>query len=52
MHIRFSHKWKMSQQGPTIGGGHGNWEDLVQFEVHPVITSAEAAERVASKRPA
>ena len=23
-----------------------NWEDLVEFEVHPVITSQEAAERV------
>jgi hypothetical protein len=23
-----------------------NWQDLVEFEVHPVITSAEAAERV------
>jgi hypothetical protein len=22
-----------------------NWSDLVDFEVHPVITSAEAAER-------
>ena len=29
-----------------------NWEDLVQFEVHHVIISAEAAERVAAKRPA
>ena len=26
-----------------------NWNDLVEFEIHPVITSAEAAERVASK---
>ena len=25
-----------------------NWNDLVQFEVHPVITSHEAAQRVAS----
>jgi hypothetical protein len=24
-----------------------NWDDLVTFEVYPVITSAEAAERVA-----
>jgi hypothetical protein len=24
-----------------------NWSDLVDFEVHPVITSKEAAERVA-----
>jgi len=23
------------------------WEDLVEFEVHPVVTSAEAAERAA-----
>lgn len=23
-----------------------NWEDLVEFEVHPVISSAEAASRV------
>jgi len=26
-----------------------NWTDLVEFEVHPVMTSQEAAERVASK---
>ncbi|MFT3743191.1 MAG: DUF3303 family protein [Pyrinomonadaceae bacterium] len=25
-----------------------NWEDIVSFEIVPVITSAEAAERVAS----
>ena len=25
-----------------------NWRDLVEFEVHPVITSQEAAQRVAS----
>jgi len=25
-----------------------NWSDLVEFEVHPVITSAEAAEKAAS----
>lgn len=25
----------------------GNWSDLVEFEVHPVITSQEAAQRVA-----
>jgi hypothetical protein len=24
-----------------------NWSDLVEFEVHPVITSEEASERVA-----
>jgi Protein of unknown function (DUF3303) len=24
-----------------------NWADLVDFEVHPVISSAEAAERIA-----
>jgi hypothetical protein len=28
-----------------------NWADLVDFEVHPVITSSEAAERVASRPP-
>ena len=27
------------------------WKDLVEFEVHPVITSAEAAEKVASNAP-
>jgi hypothetical protein len=27
-----------------------NWEDLVEFEVHPVITSAQAADRVWSER--
>ncbi|HKQ59827.1 MAG TPA: DUF3303 family protein [Candidatus Polarisedimenticolaceae bacterium] len=26
-----------------------NWGDLVEFEVHPVITSAEAAERIAPR---
>ena len=26
-----------------------NWSDLVDFEVHPVITSGEAAERIASR---
>ena len=26
----------------------GNWKDLVEFEVHPVITSQEAAQRTAS----
>jgi len=25
-----------------------NWEDLVEFEVHVVVTSAEAASQVAS----
>jgi len=25
----------------------GNWADLVEFEVHPVITSQEAAQRLA-----
>jgi hypothetical protein len=29
-----------------------NWEDLVEFEVHPVMTSAEAAEKVAALPPA
>jgi len=27
-----------------------NWEDLVEFEIHPVMTSAEAAEKVAALR--
>jgi hypothetical protein len=26
-----------------------NWSDLVDFEVHPVITSKEAAERIAPR---
>jgi hypothetical protein len=26
----------------------GNWNDLVEFEVHPVISSHEATQRVAS----
>ncbi|HYS06696.1 MAG TPA: DUF3303 family protein [Candidatus Dormibacteraeota bacterium] len=29
-----------------------NWTDLVEFEVHPVMTSQEAAKRVASKQEA
>jgi hypothetical protein len=27
-----------------------NWADLVEFEIHPVITSAQAADRVWSER--
>jgi hypothetical protein len=27
------------------------WSDLVAFEVHPVIASAEAARRVAGRSP-
>ena len=26
-----------------------NWSDLVEFEVHPVITSKEASERIGSR---
>jgi len=26
-----------------------NWSDIVDFEVHPVIASSEAAERIASR---
>ena len=26
-----------------------NWSDLVEFEVHPTITSAEAAERISPR---
>lgn len=29
-----------------------NWKDLVDFEVHPVVTSAQAADAVASRSPA
>jgi hypothetical protein len=29
----------------------GHWADLVEFEVHPVMTSEEAALRVSSKAP-
>jgi len=25
------------------------WSDIIDFEVHPVITSAEAAERIAPR---
>jgi hypothetical protein len=25
----------------------GNWNDLVEFEVHPVVTSKEAFDRIA-----
>ena len=27
----------------------GNWSDLVEFEIYPVISSTEAAERVSSR---
>ncbi len=26
-----------------------NWSDIVEFEVHPVITSNEAAQRITSQ---
>ena len=26
-----------------------HWSDIVRFEVHPIITSAEAAQRIASR---
>lgn len=26
-----------------------HWQDIVDFEVHPVVTSAEAAKRIASR---
>jgi hypothetical protein len=26
-----------------------HWQDVVDFEVHPIITSAEAAERMAPR---
>ncbi len=29
-----------------------NWEDLVEFEIHPVMTSAEAAEKGPALPPA
>jgi hypothetical protein len=28
-----------------------NWKDIVDFEVHPVITSKEAAEQIAPRLP-
>jgi hypothetical protein len=27
----------------------GNWSDLVEFEVYPVVTSKEAAEKIAAR---
>lgn len=32
-----------------IGEWISNWKDIVDFEVFPVMTSAEAAEKIASK---
>jgi hypothetical protein len=32
-----------------LGQWISEWRDLVDFEVHPVITSAEAAERIAPR---
>jgi hypothetical protein len=31
-----------------LDGWIRNWKDLIEFEVHPVISSREAAQRVAS----
>ncbi len=28
-----------------------NWNDLVEFEIYPVISSKEAAEKVSSRAP-
>lgn len=28
-----------------------NWQDLIEFEVHPVMTSQDAAQRVARREP-
>jgi len=32
-----------------LGAWMANWSDLVDFEVHPVMTSKEAAEKIALK---
>jgi len=32
-----------------LGAWMANWNDLVDFEVHPVMTSKEAAEKIALK---
>ena len=32
-----------------LGEWMRNWQDLVEFEVHPVISSQEAAQRVADR---
>ena len=39
--------WKLTNV-PCSMNGWGNWSDLTDFEVYPVITSAEAAERIGS----
>jgi len=33
----------------TLDEWMGNWNDMVEFEVYPVISSAEAADRISSR---
>ena len=45
---KFEHCWQIMEtdQPALLDEWMANWNDLVEFEVHPVITSAEAAERI------
>jgi uncharacterized protein DUF3303 len=40
----------MASEDPTLlDDWMANWRDIVDFEVHPVITSAEAVEHIAAR---
>ena len=45
---KLEHCWQIMEtdQPALLDEWMANWNDLVEFEVHPVITSAEAAERI------
>ena len=38
-----------TEEPPLLERWMANWNDVVDFEVHPVITSAEAVQRLADK---
>jgi hypothetical protein len=49
---RLERCWQLMDAGDPalLDEWMANWSDLVEFEVHPVITSAQAAERIAPQR--
>jgi len=48
---RLERCWQLMETGDPalLDQWMTNWNDLVEFEVHPVIASAEAAERIAPR---
>ena len=47
---RFREKGRMASEGLLyLYNWSANWSDLIDFEVHPVISSAEATQRIAPR---